>query len=129
MKEREFYSIKIPDSIKEKILEIASLESTFEITVDSLNNNVIVDDLPYYFRFICDTLVKEIAYLPHLSNSPQKELNDIIWQIIEHGNFISRPILDLKDFEEMAENAVKKYAPPPPIRSTIKFTPPPPIED
>lgn len=125
----EYYSIKLPDTLKEQLFALASLDSLYKTSIDSYSINCAIDDHPIYLSYRCDTSMKEFAYLHHLASPNQQEIEKFIHQILEINTKISIGKIDLSETMKVMEKIVLKFTPPPPLSSVIKFDPPIPLED
>ena len=125
----EYYSIKLPDTLKEQLFALASIDSLYKTSIDSNSYNSAIDDYPIYLSYRCDTSMKEIAYSLYHASPIRIEIVRLLNQIQMYSTKTSNAKIDLSETMKSMERIVLKYTPPPPLGSVIKFDPPIPIED
>lgn len=125
----EYYSIKLPDTLKEQLFALASIDSLYKTSIDSNSYNSAIDDYPIYLSYRCDTSMKEIAYSLYHASPIRIEIVRLLNQIQMYSTKTSIAKIDLSETMKSMERIVLKYTPPPPLISVIKFDPPIPKED
>jgi hypothetical protein len=121
---KEFYIIKIPDSVKSEILAFSSEDSCFlSKRYNPQEETRIYDGPTYFLQFKCDSIDKSVAFVPYSSYPLQRKLLNIFEDIRKSYQIIKETNLNLTNYEKKLDEKFRKNLPPPPRRD-IKFTPP-----
>ncbi|MEI7594953.1 MAG: hypothetical protein WCK02_04335 [Bacteroidota bacterium] len=109
---KEFYKIKIPDSLINQIFNLTNNDSLF--IVKKLNNNesAIYDGPTYYIQYSNDSTKKEAVYEPYRSNLIQGKMQRIMKSILINPVIICNTQINLIEYEKQVEETINKNYPP-----------------
>lgn len=114
----EFYTIHIPDTLKNLIYSLANNDSTYFLKILSEEDGIIYDGLQYNLRFISDSIQRTVTLIPPLANQIQKKVYNIMNEIREHPSIKHQTYFDLQEYQKITEKAVREQYP---LKPLVKF--------